>query len=68
MHLTNYSINYKNNNFEFNTDLSESNHGHKRTFTSILDFISHNFEDGPNKVKELKHKIELIIIRTLVCV
>jgi hypothetical protein len=51
MHLTNYAINYKNKNFEFNTDINDSNHGHKRTFSSILEFIRSNFEDGASKVE-----------------
>jgi len=47
MHLTNYSINAKNKGvFQFNQNLEEVDSGHKRTFTSILQWITDNFEDG----------------------
>ena len=50
MHLTNYSINCKNKGkFIFNKNIEDADTGHKRTFTSILDYIAENFEDGENK-------------------
>jgi len=40
MHLTNYSINCRNKGkFIFNKNLEDSDTGHKRTFTSVLDHI-----------------------------
>ena len=40
MHLTNYSINCRNKGkFVFNKGLDDTDIGHKRTFTSILEYI-----------------------------
>lgn len=66
MHLTNYSINSKNKGvFQFNKNLDEVDTGHKRTFTSILDWIGANVEDGERKKEKMMLQIEQIIIRTL---
>ena len=47
MHLTNYAINSKNKGvFQFNKTLEDADQGHKRSFTSILEWIEDNFEDG----------------------
>jgi tubulin polyglutamylase TTLL6/13 len=39
MHLTNYAINKDNPNFEFNTDETKMNVGHKRSLTSALNIL-----------------------------
>ena len=66
MHLTNYAINAKNKGkFIFNKNLDDIDQGHKRTFTSVLDHILENYEDGEAKVDTMMHKIEQIIIKTL---
>ena len=40
MHLTNYSINCRNKGkFIFNKNADDADSGHKRTFTSILEYI-----------------------------
>lgn len=51
MHLTNYAINSKSKAFQFNSSLEESDTGHKRTFTSILEHIDKNF--GYEKKEQL---------------
>ena len=59
MHLTNYAINCRNKGkFIFNKGLDDVNTGHKRSFTSVLDFLEKNNEDGAKKVNEMMHKIE----------
>ena len=59
MHLTNYSINCRNKGkFQFNKGVDDADTGHKRTFTSILDHIQEEYDDGEKKVDELMHKIE----------
>ena len=59
MHLTNYAINSKNTDvFEFNTDLQAVDQGHKRTFSSILEWILNNFEDGELRSKKMMNEIE----------
>jgi len=39
MHLTNYAINKKNENFEFNTDKENNFTGHKRSLKKFYDFL-----------------------------
>jgi len=69
MHLTNYSINCKNKGkFIFNKNIEDADTGHKRTFTSILDYIAESFEDGEKKCELMMHKIEQLIIKTLITV
>jgi len=47
MHLTNYAINCRNKGkFVFNKNLEDVDSGHKRTFTSILEYIEDNYDDG----------------------
>ena len=66
MHLTNYAINCRNKEkFVFNKNLDDVDSGHKRTFTSVLELIEEMFDDGKEKVDEMMHKIEQLIIRTL---
>jgi len=38
-HLTNYAINKENPNFVFNTDSKRTDVGHKRSMTSVFDFL-----------------------------
>ena len=69
MHLTNYSINCKNRGkFVFNKGVDDADQGHKRTFTSILEHIVEEYEDGERKCDELMHKTEELIIKTLLTV
>ena len=69
MHLTNYAINCKNKGkFIFNKGLDDADVGHKRTFTSILDYIGENFENGEAKCEKMMHQIEQLIIKTLITV
>jgi tubulin polyglutamylase TTLL6/13 len=66
MHLTNYAINAKNKGkFIFNKGLDDVDTGHKRIFTSVLDYIRDNYDDGEKKVDEMMHKIEQLIIKTM---
>ena len=59
MHLTNYAINARNKGkFIFNRNLDDADQGHKRTFTSVLDYITENWDDGEQKCDEMMHKIE----------
>jgi hypothetical protein len=54
MHLTNYAINKNNKGkFEFNKDLEGADQGHKRSFTSILEHIEDEYEDGEARVKTM---------------
>ena len=58
MHLTNYAINKANKGaFQYNVSAEEDDQGHKRSYSSILDYIR-GFEDGENKVNQLEHQIE----------
>jgi len=66
MHLTNYAINCRNKGkFVFNKGLDDADTGHKRTFTSILEYISENYDDGEAKCDTMMHKIEQLIIKTI---
>ena len=54
MHLTNYAINAKNKGvFQFNQDHQIDDQGHKRSFTSILEWIEQNFDDGVKKKEKM---------------
>ena len=69
MHLTNYAINCRNKEkFVFNKNLDDVDSGHKRTFTSVIEYIEENFDDGEEKALEMMAKIEQLIIKTLVTV
>lgn len=39
MHLTNYAINKNSDNFVFNEDQDDDSHGHKRSITSVLQYL-----------------------------
>ena len=62
MHLTNYSINKKNDNFQFNQDAEADFSGHKR---SVKRFYQYLEEKGEN-VENLKTDINKLIIKTLI--
>lgn len=69
MHLTNYAINAKNKGkFIFNKNLDDADQGHKRTFTSVLEHIQDSYDDGDQKVDTMMHKIEQLIIKTMITV
>lgn len=69
MHLTNYAINCRNKGkFVFNKNLEDSDQGHKRTFTSVLEYITDNYDDGDKKCDMMMHKIEQLIIKTMITV
>ena len=56
MHLTNYSINCRNKGkFVFNKGLDDADQGHKRTFTSILEYITENYDLGAERCDEMMH-------------
>ena len=42
MHLTNYAINKNSENFVFNEDYNDDSTGHKRSLTSIWEFLRDN--------------------------
>lgn len=69
MHLTNYAINCRNKGkFVFNKNVEENDVGHKRAFTTILDYIEEEYEDGKKKKDDMMRKIEQLIIKTMVTV
>ena len=39
MHLTNYAVNKKNPNFEFNETEEDMSQGHKRSLTAVLETL-----------------------------
>lgn len=39
MHLTNYAINKNSDKFEYNEDAEDDDVGHKRSLTSILEYL-----------------------------
>ena len=43
MHLTNYAINSKSKSYQFNNSIEEADQGHKRSFSSIVDWIGKKF-------------------------
>ena len=61
IHLTNYAINKKNDNFVFNDDEDNADIGHKRSLSSIWKYIDTHGGDS-NKVKE---QINRIIVNSL---
>lgn len=66
MHLTNYAINCRNKGkFIFNKGLDDCDTGHKRSFTSVLEYIVDNYDDGEAKKEDLMFKIEQLIVKTL---
>ena len=64
MHLTNYAINKENNKFEFNSDETRDDVGHKRSLTWLMGFLEeqgHDREGFQAGVKE-------IIVKTMIAV
>lgn len=63
-HLTNYSLNKKNDKFQKNTDPNDDTKGSKRSLTSIYENIKKNGGD----VDKLKTDIDRIIRLTIACI
>jgi tubulin polyglutamylase TTLL6/13 len=61
IHLTNYAINKTNKKFVFNTSETNMNIGHKRSLTSIFNYLKNRGVD----VDEIKRKIDRLIVKTL---
>jgi len=61
IHLTNYAINKTNKKFIFNTSEQNMNIGHKRSLTSIYNYLKNL---GFN-IAEIKLKIDRMIVKTL---
>ena len=62
MHLTNYSINKTNPNFEFNKDSECDNVGHKRSLTSIFSLLEEKGAD----IDTIWSEICEIVIKTVI--
>lgn len=66
MHLTNYAINCRNKGkFIFNKALEDCDSGHKRSYSSVLEWIEENYDNGPKRKQEMMHKTEQLIIKTM---
>jgi tubulin polyglutamylase TTLL6/13 len=61
VHLTNYAINKNNKKFIFNQDDTNMDKGHKRSLSFIFKYLAKKGVD----IQLLKHKIEHIIVKTL---
>lgn len=61
IHLTNYAINKTNKKFVFNTTEQNMNFGHKRSLTSIFNYLKSKGVD----VKSIQNKIDKLIVKTL---
>lgn len=64
VHLTNYAINKRSENFVFNTDEDEANTGHKRSLSFVWSYIDSHGGDS----KELQQKIKSLIVKTFCAV
>ena len=62
MHLTNYAINKNHKNFVFNKSKHDMGKGHKRSLTSIYNYLEAIGID----VNKIKQKIDDLIIKTLI--
>ena len=60
-HLTNYSLNKKNDHFQANEIVNEEETGHKRSMTSIFESIK---KDG-HDIEKLKHQIDEVLRLTI---
>ena len=63
MHLTNYAINKKSDAFVKSEDIDDDS-GHKRSFSSILQYLQENEKDFSSE--KLVNQIEDIVIKTLI--
>lgn len=68
MHLTNYAIQKKSDNFEYNEDQDNDACGHKRSLTAVLDHIRENEADKGVNADDLWQKIQDIIAKTIISV
>lgn len=66
MHLTNYAINKRSDNFVFNEDQDDDASGHKRSLTSVLEYIKEN--EPKCNVDKLWTDIQDIIAKTVISV
>eukprot|EP00826_Nyctotherus_ovalis_P036329 TRINITY_DN3211_c0_g1_i13.p1 TRINITY_DN3211_c0_g1~~TRINITY_DN3211_c0_g1_i13.p1 ORF type:complete len:565 (+),score=152.27 TRINITY_DN3211_c0_g1_i13:118-1812(+) len=64
VHLTNYAINKRSENFVFNTDEDEADTGHKRSLSFVWSYIDSHGGDS----KELQQKIKSLIVKTFCAV
>ena len=68
MHLTNYAINKDSDNFIFNRDAKNMNIGHKRSLTSVFEYlrskVKHIYIKGAD-INSLWRSIKNIMIKTL---
>lgn len=62
MHLTNYAINKLNKKFIFNTSEKHMNQGHKRSLTSVYEYLQKNGCD----VAKIKSSINDLIVKTII--
>ena len=63
MHLTNYSINKFNKDFQFNKSIEDENVGHKRSMIQVFEMLQshgHNIDEAWLNIKK-------IIIKTFCC-
>jgi len=51
MHLTNYAINKKSEDFVYNEGVTYDDIGHKRSFSSIINYLGRTF--GPKEVDKV---------------
>lgn len=63
MHLTNYAVNKKNQSFQQNQAIDKDDSGHKRSFTSILNYMKSLNLNTDKLLKDIKD----IIVKTICC-
>lgn len=63
MHLTNYAINKKSEDFVYNENLRNDDIGHKRSFSSIISYLEKKFSS--KEVDKVMLKIRHIICKTM---
>jgi tubulin polyglutamylase TTLL6/13 len=64
MHLTNYAIQKTSNKYIFNSNSKKDNVGHKRSLTSVYEFLENKGAD----IETLQAEIRDLIIKTLISV
>ena len=61
MHLTNYSLNKKNEEYEF-SESGELNTGSKRTFSWVMDYLKKEGKDSDQLMEEIKNLCRMLMI------
>jgi len=61
MHLTNYSLNKKNWDYDFNNDGNFFS-GSKRTFTSVMKYLKNRGKNTEKILKEIKQLIKMLLV------